>query len=284
MTEDKFTKYMESEFESKAEESYITVSDGSQLRCLRTYAHKEASTNKVLFILPGWGSVVLGWEDVLFDAMEDFDIVYLESREKYSSKLVKGTKNNLERFSQDVKECLDHLQLDEENLILMCSSFGGVVLADGLGKNKFTASNIIFVAPAIKIDLVPVMRYFIPIVPHWTMNLVKPIIKLWLKKSKSESPEQAAKYIRVMNEADSRKWKNISPHFLFWEWWEVYEKVEHEVFLIGAEKDKMHAADLTKRIGQLMKNSKYYDLGTNKNTHSKPLIDFVREHVVKKIK
>ncbi|MBY9002278.1 MAG: hypothetical protein KGD64_15265, partial [Candidatus Heimdallarchaeota archaeon] len=109
-------------------------------------------------------------------------------------------------------------------------------------------------------------------------------IKWWLRKSKSESPEQLAKYIRVMNEAESKKWKNIAMNFLFWKWWGVYAEVKHDLLLIAAEKDKMHAAEVTQRLRKLMVNSIYINLETNKNTHTKPIIDLVREHLDKKLK
>ncbi|MHA1516836.1 MAG: hypothetical protein ACTSPF_15020, partial [Candidatus Heimdallarchaeaceae archaeon] len=148
------------------------------------------------------------------------------------------------------------LELDPQKLVLFGSSFGATVLADGFGNNKFDSCLNVLVAPAIQIDLPPLIRYLVPLFPHWFMPPFKPLIRWWLKRSKSESPEQAAKYIRVMNEAQSKKWKNVALNFLYWKWWSV-----------------------TQKIGKLMKNSTYVNLETNKNTHTKPIVDLLREQI-----
>ncbi len=277
--EDQFTKLMRAKYEDESEEVYMEMSDSSQIRILRSYASDETKNGFTLFIIAGWGSVVLGWDDVLLEAMKDFDIVYLETREKGSSRLVKKTKNNFDRLSSDVQEVLEKLDIDSDKLILFGSSFGAAILADGFGKQKFDSFLNVLVAPAIQIDLPPIIRYLVPISPHWYMPPFKPLIRWWLKRSKSESPEQAAKYIRVMNEAQSKKWKNVVLNYLFWKWWKVYERVENDILLVAAEKDKMHEADITRKIGKLMKNSTYIDLETNKKTHTKPIVDLVRNHL-----
>lgn len=278
--DNRYEEHMVSAFEKKATESYIKMSDGTELRYLHTKAPEEKTNVYTLVLLPGWGSVPLGWDDVLLEAMKDFNIFYIESREKFSSKNFNyKTKNNLDRFSTDLKECLDSLDLRKDKTILCSSSFGCVVVADALRKNKVNFDHLVFIAPAIRIDLPQGMRYLVPFVPPCTMNLTKPIIKWWLRNRKSESPIQAAKYIRVMNEAEPKKWKNVSKHFLFWTWYDVYAEVDHNILLIAAEEDKMHEADITKRIHDSMKNSVYKDLGSNLNTHSKPLVDELRKTI-----
>lgn len=278
-TKNRYEAFMRSRYEDIAEEELLTMSDSTLLRILKTFAPENTRSGYTLFMVAGWGSVVLGWEDVLLEAMKDFDIIYLETREKGSSKLARRTKNNLDRLSSDVKEVLEKLELDPQKLVLFGSSFGATILADGFGNNKFDSFLNVLVAPAIQIDLPPLIRYLVPLFPHWFMPPFKPLIKWWLKKSKSESPEQAAKYIRVMNEAQSKKWKNVALNFLYWKWWSVYERVDNDILLIAAEKDKMHEADVTQKIGKLMKNSTYVNLETNKNTHTKPIVDLLREQI-----
>ncbi|MHA1224479.1 MAG: hypothetical protein ACTSP3_14730, partial [Candidatus Heimdallarchaeaceae archaeon] len=65
-------------------------------------------------------------------------------------------------------------------------------------------------------------------------------------------------------------------------WWDVYAEVKNDILLIAAEKDKMHAAKITQKIRDLMVNSVYINLETNKNTHTKPIVDVIREQLKKK--
>ncbi|MCG3217307.1 MAG: hypothetical protein KAS63_11300, partial [Candidatus Heimdallarchaeota archaeon] len=63
-TEEKFTKFMRSKFEEVAQEEYLTMSDGTQIRVLQSSAPQETKTSFTVMFMSGWGSVVQGWDDV----------------------------------------------------------------------------------------------------------------------------------------------------------------------------------------------------------------------------
>ncbi|MHA1398516.1 MAG: alpha/beta fold hydrolase, partial [Candidatus Heimdallarchaeaceae archaeon] len=122
--EDKYLSSMRAKYEDLCEEQLLRMSDGTTVRVLRTYAPAETRNGFILFFVAGWGSVVLGWDDVLLEAMKDFDIVYFESREKASSTLAKKTKNDIDRLSEDIKEVIEILELKIKKTLLFGSSFG----------------------------------------------------------------------------------------------------------------------------------------------------------------
>ena len=124
------------EFEKIAEERYVTASDGTQLRVYLTTAPPESKNGYTLFMIPGWATIVPSWDEVLLEAMKYFDIVYFESREKDSSILNKKTKNRMDRVSEDLKDVVIELELDEHKLVPLASSWGGMLLADALAKKK----------------------------------------------------------------------------------------------------------------------------------------------------
>ena len=279
--EEKFIKFMKAKYEKKSFEEFITMSDGSQLRILRSSAPKETRNGFTLFFIPGWASVVQGWDDVLLEASSYFDIVYFESREKGSSRLVKKAKGDLDRLSTDIKEIIEQLKLVKEKLILFSSSFGAVMVSHGLAYDKYDAFLTILLGASPRIDLPFLTRYLVPWAPPITLNIFKPISRFWIKRSKSEDLEQAAKYLRVLDEADARKWKIVGKHVVFSKFWDVYKKVENRVLIIGMEKDKYHEIKDIKEIAKLMKNSSYLDMETNKNTHSSKMVDVLREQVKK---
>ena len=61
----------------------------------------------------------------------------------------------------------------------------------------------------------------------------------------------------------------------------MYERINSFVVVVGMEKDKMHKSKEAKDISELLKNSTYIDLGTNKNTHSANMAIAIRELVSK---
>lgn len=115
--------------------------------------------------------------------------------------------------------------------------------------------------------------------PPFALNFFKPISRFWIKKSKSEDPEQAAKYIRVLDEADAKKWQIVGKNVVFSKFWDIYDKVDDPVLIIGMEKDKFHEIKSIKKISGLMKNSTYLDMETNKNTHSTKMVEVLLEYI-----
>lgn len=276
---ERFTKFQASEFEKSASEKYLMMSDGSELRILQTSASEDKGEGFTLLMVPGWGSVVQGWEDVLMATIPYFDVVYFESREKGSSRLAKKTKCNLDRLSSDIKEAIELLDIQKEKLIIFSSSFGALMVAHGLALNKYEAFLTILVGAEAKIDLPSFTRFLIPWWPPLLLNMFKPLAKFWIKKFKSEDPVQAAKYIRVFEEADARKWQKVARHVIFKWFWDIYRQVEDRVLLIGMEEDKYHELEQIKKISVLMKNSYYLDMKTNKDTHSSKMVDVLREQI-----
>jgi pimeloyl-ACP methyl ester carboxylesterase len=280
-TEEKYIQFLQAKYEKEADEKYYIMSDGTQLKVLYTKAPKETNTGYKLLFAPGWGSVVQGWDDVLIEAMKYFDIYYFESREKGSCILTKKTKNDLDRLSSDVKELIEQLKLKKEELIIFSSSFGSLYVTDGLAKNKYEAFLTVLIGATPTVDLPRFTKYLVPWIPPFVLKIYKPFAKYWIKKSKTEDPEQAAKYIRVLEEADGKKWQSVAKHFVFSWYWDVYEKAEDRVLIIGMEKDKFHEIEHIKKIEGLMKNSIYVDLETNKKAHSATMVEVLIEEIKK---
>lgn len=276
-----FDKDYQGDYEKEALELYITMSDTTQLRVLKSSAPQETHTGFTLFLVAGWGSVVLGWEEVLLEAMHYFDIVYLETREKRSSRLTKRSKFGIDRMSSDIAETFLQLGLDEKKTILLGSCMGATIIAHGLAEKKYDPWLSVLIAPPPRFELPPLTRYLVPIAPVWIFELIKPLLKKWLK-GKTESKEQAMKYIRVLEEAEGKKWKKVGKPIARPKYWHIFPKIQSRVLLIAAEKDKMHSAKITQKIRDMIPNAMYKDLGTNHNTHAPILVDTIRE-VIKEL-
>ncbi|MHA1532764.1 MAG: hypothetical protein ACTSR6_12290, partial [Candidatus Heimdallarchaeota archaeon] len=134
--EEAYKKFLKAEYEEYAEERYFTVSDGSQIRVLLSKAPKEEYNELTFVLIAGWNTVVSGWDEVLLEAMKDFDVVYIETREKGSSIVVKNAKFDMDRFSSDIQEIIEELQINQKKMIIFSSSLGTICTAHGLGNKK----------------------------------------------------------------------------------------------------------------------------------------------------
>ncbi len=265
-------------YEELAEEKFLTVSDDTIVRIYHTIAPEKTRNGYTLFVIPGWATIVPSWDDVLLEAMNFFDIVYFESREKDSSVLNKKTKNTLDRVSEDIIDVINQLNIDEQKLIPLASSWGAMILADALAKKKFDPLLVAFVGATSKIALPKGTRYMIPFTPPFVLTIIKPLLRSWLITKKSESEEHAKRYLRLLEEANAKKWKNVAKHSMR-EHYDLYEQIEQNTIIFGAELDKMHNIEETRKIVSLIKNSTYLDMQTNKNTHSPNLITELRKHL-----
>ncbi|MHA1418794.1 MAG: hypothetical protein ACTSU7_05020 [Candidatus Heimdallarchaeaceae archaeon] len=277
----RFDTLSQAGYEKYAIESYLEMSDGSKLKILRTHAKEEVSNGHTLFVNPAFGSIILGWDELLVEAMKDFDIVYFESREKESSKLVKKAKMDMEVYSKDVEETINQLDLEADKLVAFASSSSVPIIANTIAYNNLQPKLTVFVGPILKIPIPTYMRLMILILPAFFVKLVRELAFIWIKRKRSESPEQAAKYIRVGNEADPKKWKRGLKNFATLTYEKIYPKVGTKVLVIDESEDKMHETEITREIASLIPNAELVDLITNKNTHSKPIVDTIRKYIKK---
>ena len=268
-----------SEFEKEAETIDLVMSDNTPIRVLRTIPSVGSENGYKIIVNAGWGSIIPSWDEFLMDAKKDFEIIYLESREKASCQLSRKSKVGMERMAFDIKEAIDQLEIDEDKLVLFGSCLGATIIVYGLFKKMYNPQMPVLIAPPPRFEVPPVLRQIIPIAPPFLFGVVKPIVRWWIKKFKTESPKQAAKYIRALNEANGRQWKKVGLPLAYKRYWKIFPQVKNKILLVAAEKDKMHDAKTTKRISTMMENSIYTNLGTNKNTHASIMVETIRDYI-----
>ena len=120
-------------------------------------------------------------------------------------------------------------------------------------------------------------------VPNFVKEFFMPIFRFYMGRfhvDKNKYPEQYRKYVRAGEESNLRKIRRV-----IWKIgnkcsnWEMVPKVETKTLLIGATEDKMHTTEMTLRVHEMLPNSEYVDLGTNKAAHEQPLVDIMKKFI-----
>ena len=275
----KFELMTQANYEKLAKIELVTLSDGSQIRTLTTEAPEETSNNFTIVLVAGWVSIVLGWDDFLLEAKDFFNILYIETREKATSIVLKKGKFDLDRYALDIKEAIEYHQLKEKDTIMLSTSFGAILVAlmlKNLGIDPYLS---ILVGPIERISLPVAIKLALIILPSWMFNLIKPVGYWWVRKFKTEDAYQAARYIRAIRDSDPRKWKNTIRHVAFAKFWDYYEGLENNILVIDESEDPLHDTDITKKIASLMPKSRIIDIKTNRAAHSSPMIKIMREEI-----
>jgi len=276
----KFELMTQANYEKLAQIELIPLSDGSQIRTLKTEAPEETSENFTLVLVAGWVSIVLGWDDFLMEAKDFFNILYIETREKATSIVPKKGKFDLERYALDIKEALEYHQLKEKDTIMFASSFGAILVALMLKKLGINPYLSILVGPIERISLPLALKLAFIILPSRMFNLFKPIGFWWVRKFKTEDEFQAARYIRAISDSEPIKWKNTIRHVAFAKFWDFYEGLENNILVIDESEDPLHDTVITKKIASLMPNSRIIDIKTNRSAHSSPMIKIIRKTII----
>jgi alpha-beta hydrolase superfamily lysophospholipase len=269
---------LRAELEKKAEEHYYTMRDGTKIRVLEFNLAKEPH-EVILFFIPGFVTVFQSWEKVLEPLTKEFRIYYFESREKASSispsRRVER-RNALEKMAYDIKEVIEQMELDKQKYVTISSSTGGTIEVAALSKQWHKPLGAVMVGPTMEYHVHWIAPLFVSLIPEFIKKMFMPILRWYMGAvyvNKKENPEQYAKYIRAGEEAKIRKIRRILWQMTKYKCWEMAPKVTTETLLVGASSDKMHATEECVKTHELMPNSTFVDLGSNKATHSQPLVD-----------
>ncbi|MGC9778663.1 MAG: alpha/beta hydrolase [Candidatus Heimdallarchaeota archaeon] len=270
-----------SELEKKANIAFYEMTDGTKIRVLEFDFAKNPNKYTLLFI-PGFATVFQSWQEVLEPLSKEFRILYFESREKNSSIMPtrKIERNiNLHKMAYDIKETFEQMGLKDQNYITVCSSTGGTIEIEALSEKWISPNGAVMVGPTVEYHLSLIAPLLVSIVPKFVKNLFTPIFRWYVGKiyvDKKENPEQYAKYVRAGEEIKLRKVRKILWQMTKYKCWDMLPKIGTKCLLVGASSDKMHATEETKKTHELIPNSAFIDLGSNKATHSQPLVDAIK--------
>jgi pimeloyl-ACP methyl ester carboxylesterase len=274
---------LRTELEKEADIHYFTMSDGAQVRVLEFNA-EEKSDDKIFFVIPGFITVFQSWHRVIELLSKKYHIYYFESREKISSKLTRKQRRQitLRRMALDIKEVIEQLDLDKKPYYTLCSSTGGTIEIEALSEKWIQPKAAVMIGPTIEYNIRPLIPIMLSIIPNFMKTLFHPLIKWYLGKfyvNKEEEPEQFNKYYRAAKEAHVGKVRGVIWEMRKYECWDMVPEIDTTILLLGASKDIMHRTEMCTKVHKMLPNSTYVDLGSNKATHSDPLIDEIEKFI-----
>ncbi|MFW9923547.1 MAG: alpha/beta fold hydrolase [Candidatus Thorarchaeota archaeon] len=275
---------LRAEIEKKADVRYFTMSDGVKVRVLE-FNFAENPRKHKLMLIPGFVTIFQSWKEIIEILSKEYHIYYFESREKSSSIMPKRKMERqvtLQKMAHDIKEVVEQLNLDKQKYITLCSSTGGTIEVEALSEKWLHPNGAVMVGPTVEYDVRFFAAFGCTVVPEFVKKFFLPFFRLYMGKiyvDKKKYPEQYAKYVRAGEESNLRKIRKVLWQMTKYECWDMVPKIEAKCLLIGATEDKMHASEMTYKVHQLIPNSEYIDLGTNKNAHSQPLADTINKFV-----
>lgn len=267
---------------TEIKEEMIAVSEIVSLRVITFMPNKKNDNPAVLFVA-GWISLIKGWKFVLKEMTRDFPVFYVETREKISSRVIGKAGYGVEEIGQDILALVSRLNLNNRKYILFGSSLGATAILDCCQSLTSKPLSLILIGPNAAFRVPKLGMAAIRILPPRLYLVFKPFIKWYLKTFRlnvRSDYAQYEKYCNALDAADPWKLKKGALSLSKYQVWELLEEIECPTLIVGASKDALHEPkDLQKMVSK-MKNARYLDLETNKETHSEVMVEEMRKFIV----
>jgi pimeloyl-ACP methyl ester carboxylesterase len=266
---------------ASCKEEMISVSGGVSLRVIRFTPARKGIHPHVVFV-PGWISLMRGWQVVLREMTKDFEITYIETREKISSRAHGNTKFGVKDIGDDIVRIISGLGLVEKGYVLMGSSLGATVILDCFKSLAPKPLCLVLVGPNAVFRVPRTWIAFIHIFYPGFYLLLKPVIKWYLRTFRMDvhaDYAQYQKYCSALDAADPWKLKKAVIPFSRYQVWDLLPSIDAPTLIFGASRDKLHEPENLKKMVSLMPRAVYVDMETNQGTHSESMVSELRKYL-----
>ena len=144
---DEKIKSQKAVFQKNSIKEYIRMSDEAELLVFRN--RKLDKEFNVLF-LTGYSAVIEAWNDLLDSLMDNFNLYFLETREKPSSKTKFKQKGDINRLAMDIHDIIYSCDLNPKKTIIIAESSATMFLARAIVKGLINPAAIILLSPLRK--------------------------------------------------------------------------------------------------------------------------------------
>ena len=232
-----------------------------------------------LIFLPGWVSIIDSWENVLKEMTKDFEIYYLETREKGSAKHSVEQDLSIASLGDDLSSVLVYHNLFDKPYILFGSSLGGTVILDAMSKMKVSPTMAVLIGPNAEFQAPRYWLWIIRMVPPILFYFIKPLAKWYMKKkyiNMEADPKQYEKYARALDQGNPSRMRRSALNCSKYKIWEKLGNIHQKVLIFTGSQDVLHGYENTVKIAELLPNCELVDLVTNARTHSVEMVNQLR--------
>jgi pimeloyl-ACP methyl ester carboxylesterase len=264
-------------------EEVIPTAPNVSLRVITFTPATKSNQPKIVFVA-GWVSLIKGWKEVLQEMTGEFEVYYIETREKISSQVKGKVEYSVEAIGKDIVYIIGHLGLKSNEYVLFGSSLGATTIIDCYRFLPCHPLCLILIGPNAVFRVPQGWLAFVKIFYPPLYFSFRPVVKWYLKTFRLDVEsdyEQYEKYCDALDAGDPWKLKKAVLTLSKYEIWDFLADIKSPALIVGASKDKLHEPENLKKIVSLLPNAEYIDLETNKQTHSRAMVHKMRNYLAK---
>ena len=256
----------------------ISVANGISLR-VTTFIPPTDKGNPAVLFVAGWITQIVAWKTALREMTKDFIVIYVETREKSSSRIVSNADQSISSIGEDIVALVDKLHLRENRYVLVGSSLGATVIVECFHALVKKPLALVLISPNAVFRVPHIWKFIGQSFYPPLYALIRPSVKWYLKNFRLNVKIDAAqynKYCAALDAADPWKLKKAVLAVASYEIWDRLESLSCPVLLIGASKDILHEPGIFQRIASKILYATIIDLETNAQTHSEKVVEEFR--------
>ena len=262
-------------------DEFMLVAEDVSLRII-TFTPADDYKNPVIFIIPGWISTVEGWKTLLSDFTRDHTVIYMETREKSSSKISKYSDLGVEKIGEDIAVVIQKKNLSETEYILLGSSLGATSIMEGYHLFDSRPKCLIMIGPNAEFGFTFLAKTIIRVCPISLYQFAMPFIKWYMKNNYLDvgtDPKQYENYSDLLNDIEPRRVKRSALAFFNYTVWQRLSDIDCPTMILGGSSDVMHNPQNVELMAKKMKDVQYIDLKINSRTHGQEAINIMRSFI-----
>ena len=264
----------EIKIEGTLKESFLVPVNENVILHIIRFLPEKPEVNIPVIMVTGLATLIDSFYEMLSFLARHIPIIYVETREKRSSRINAKVSFGIEAQGHDLAVIMEYFELKEKEYFMLGYSYGATIIAAAYKYCGHKPEGIIFLEPT------PVFHY-----PKWSLLLIrsfgsrlysilKPIGKWYLRNfyiNKKEDEEMAAISSKSLDNADPHKLRNAILDIAGYEVWNNLNFIDCRTLVVGTSKDGLHIKYEVERMTKMLKNAKYLDLETNLRTHSREM-------------
>tara|TARA_B100001996_G_scaffold243565_1_gene188524 strand:- start:377 stop:1228 length:852 start_codon:yes stop_codon:yes gene_type:complete len=268
---------------TKIQTRYLEISDDIQLFEVH-FSPKDISKYPPVIFIPGWGSFIQGWKIVLQEMSKDFEIYYIETREKGSAKHAREQKISIQNIGDDIAKAVQLHDMDDNSFIALGSSMGATVILDAMAENKLKPSLSVLIGPNIEFNIPQFLIIFIALMPNQLYKMIKPCLKWYMKRKyidMNSDSKQYHKYAYVLDHIHLGRTRRSALSFKKYSFENKIDQIKSRILIFSGKKDILHSYEKTLSMANRVMNATLINLETNDRTHSVEMVDEMKAYLKK---
>ena len=218
---------------------YVPVKHGA-IRVLHFMPENPVSRRPLVFV-PGWGTLLEGFQDLYEVLYGRVEMYMIETREKKSSRMDRFRADfTMHRKAEDIGEAIRYLGLDLRDFVLMGSCWGSAMILQGVMDETVDAPTIVTIDPMHRLWYPQwMLNYVAPLLPVFLLRALKPVLKTIQLRNMHE-PAQRKRVEAFIKNAVMWKWKRAAYHVRNFELFGNLADIKREIIVFNGTNDTIH--------------------------------------------